>query len=297
MAVGKLYGAVTMDIVGSRKIKNRIHIQDKLNTYIEHINSKYKSILPSKICITLGDEWQLITDKPDECYNIIHEFQKLLWLDEIKIYAGIGIGFLSTRVYEDIRKMDGSCFSLAREALEIAKTKYTKRSNLIHSRENHVYFKHDKVVSNKLFFKEDYKPDPCENHREIAITQDINRQVGTYGRSEYGQTLCIETVLNNIIENNEILKEKMTSSQKKIYYLYGELGSYNRIIDFLEGKPFAEDDKRIAGFYIRNMSSSRESESGISQKLNSANYWTIQHNQMMVSKLINYFFNLGDVSQ
>lgn len=292
MAAEKLYGVVTMDIVGSRKINNRIHMQDKLNTYIKHINRKYDGILPSKISITLGDEWQLITDRPEECYNLFHEFQKLLWLDGIKVYAGIGIGHLSTRIYEDIRKMDGSCFISAREALEIAKTKYIKRSNFIHSKENRVYFKYDGVSDNKLLFKKFYK-----DHREVAITQDANRKLGIHAEDEFGQPPYIEDVINTIIENNEILKEKMTASQKKIYYLYSELGSYTRIIDFLEGKFLDEDDKRLAGFYIGNISTSKESESGISQKLSSANYWTIQHNQKMVFDLLYYFFSLGDVSE
>ncbi len=101
----KLYSVVNMDIVGSRNIKDRNLLQYNLNNYLNQINQKYRNILSVPITITLGDEWQLITDKLSESYNLIHEFQQLLWKDRIEIYAGIGIGELKTPIFEDIRKM------------------------------------------------------------------------------------------------------------------------------------------------------------------------------------------------
>ena len=88
----KLYGVVIMDIKGSRNIKNRPYIQEKLQAHMDELNYKYKKILPVPIKFTLGDEWQLITEQPYECYNFIEEFQQLLWADNIKIYAGIWSG-------------------------------------------------------------------------------------------------------------------------------------------------------------------------------------------------------------
>jgi len=101
----KLYSVVNMDIVGSRHVKDRLQLQINLGNYIDQMNKKYRSILSTPITITLGDEWQLITDKLSESYNLIHEFQQLLWKDRIEIYAGIGIGELKTPIFEDIRKM------------------------------------------------------------------------------------------------------------------------------------------------------------------------------------------------
>lgn len=72
-----LYGVVTMDIVNSRGIESREKVQNKLIDYINMINARFSNILVSPVSITLGDEWQLITDSPFECYNLVHEFKKL----------------------------------------------------------------------------------------------------------------------------------------------------------------------------------------------------------------------------
>ena len=95
---------ITIDIVQSRKILNRDAIQEKLNNYFKLVKDLYSHDIVSDICFTLGDEWQLITDKPHKCYRIVHDFQKLLWQDDISIYAGIGIGELKpiyTRTQEN----------------------------------------------------------------------------------------------------------------------------------------------------------------------------------------------------
>lgn len=114
-----LYGVVVMDIVGSRNIRERGQLQAFLINCIGKMNQKHSLILTTPISITLGDEWQLITHYPAECYNLVHEFQQLLWEFEIDFYAGIGIGRLSTPVFEEVRFMDGPCFNLAREAVNI----------------------------------------------------------------------------------------------------------------------------------------------------------------------------------
>ena len=75
----KLYSVVNMDIVASRYIKDRNRFQLDLSSYIERINEIYAGILSAPVAITLGDEWQLITSKPSESYNLVHEFQKFLW--------------------------------------------------------------------------------------------------------------------------------------------------------------------------------------------------------------------------
>lgn len=73
-----LYGVVNMGVVESRKVKDPRQLQIDLDSYIAHVSKKYKDILVAPISVTLGDEWQLITSKPSECYNLVHEFQKLL---------------------------------------------------------------------------------------------------------------------------------------------------------------------------------------------------------------------------
>lgn len=254
----KLYGAITIDIVKSRQIPNREVLQEKLNTYFQLVKDAYPEDIVSDICFTLGDEWQLITDKPHKCYRIVHDFQKLLWQDDIIIYAGIGIGELKTNLYKDTRKMDGSCFYMAREAIEIAKEGSKKKNSFIQSKLNRVYLK---SVA-KEFIQ--------EKQNRISLYQGINSLEFSEVAAdiEGAPTLHIEDVINTLIENNEILTGKLTKKQKIIYTEYQKLKSYRKIVEF-------------------NRDRFNETIGGISQKLNSAEYFTIQRNQEVIENLIN----------
>lgn len=74
----KTYSVINLDIVDSKRIKERENFQNRLNDFISIIYHKYSKILPTPISITLGDEWQLITDSPSESYTLVQEFQQLL---------------------------------------------------------------------------------------------------------------------------------------------------------------------------------------------------------------------------
>lgn len=266
----KLYAVVTMDIVGSKKIIDRRLIQDKLINYINIVNNKYTEILPIPITITLGDEWQLITDCPWKCYDLIHEFQQLLWKDNIDIYAGIGIGTADTDLNEDIRKVDGTCFHMAREAIHVVKEYSRLRNSVIHSRRNKVYLKtspktfsilNEQFLGNEAFYNNMYIDEEAAFDIEEIGLNSFNEKVHGFNYSEF-----IENMINTLIENNEILKRKMTQKQKKIYVEYMKVNSYRKIAEMnvLE----------------------RETISSISQKLNTAEFFTIQHNHKTVSALI-----------
>ncbi|MBC8061026.1 MAG: hypothetical protein H7Y18_10190 [Clostridiaceae bacterium] len=253
----ELYGVVTMDLVGSRNIKNRGVLQEKLKKYFDIIYIKYGDSLISRINFTIGDEWQLITSRPEECYSIVHDFQRLLWEDDANFYAGIGIGKLETDIHEETRTMDGSCFIMARDAINIAKESSKKRTKFIYSKVNKVFFKsitnqvkaHNNTNGNSLLLS------------EVAIDSE--------------DSVSMDDMINILIENNEILKNKLTNKQKKIYIDYLNYKSYRRIVE--ESKD---------GF--------NETIGGISQKLNSAEYFTIQRNHEMVTSLLSSVVsNLG----
>lgn len=118
-----MYTVINIDIVDSRKIINRADFQKSLENYIEIVNSEFKNSLLAPITITLGDEFQIILKRVRQSYTIINRFQQLLKEKSVNIYAGIGIGSISTDIYSDTRKMDGECFIKAREALTIIKNK------------------------------------------------------------------------------------------------------------------------------------------------------------------------------
>jgi len=302
-AAMRLYSVINMDIVASRQVKDRQKLQEKLNNYINYINCKYADILTSPAAITLGDEWQLITHKPSESYNLVHEFQQLLWQDDIELYAGIGIGELSTPVSDDIRKMDGPCFHCARDAFNIAKNVDKLKSKYNISKLNKVFLLTSKLRHKNLDFDilDFYYTSKARYYvqamQEIAATADVSQEeeafqtaavttdafqevTATAGSfTENNKTLLnrllLERTINLIIENNEILKAKMTKKQKEVYISYTKLGSYRKVADL----------KR---------ESARETIGGISQKLNNASYFTIQRNHEMVSALLHAYCSMGE---
>lgn len=252
----KLYAVVTMDIVGSKKITDRKLIQDKLINCINIVNNKYAEILPIPTAITLGDEWQLITDHPWKCYDLVHEFQQLLWTENVDLYAGIGIGTIDTDINEDIRQVDGTCFHMAREAIHVVKKYYRLRDSVVHSSKNKVYLK----TSPKTFsmLNEQF-------HTYNNMNIDEEAALDIEGMS-FNYSGFMESMINTIIENNEILKKKMTQKQKKIYVEYMKVNSYRKIAEMNAAE--------------------KETISSISQKLNTAEFFTIKHNHKTVSALI-----------
>jgi hypothetical protein len=263
----QLYGVIIMDIVNSRNIKNRPYIQQLLMDKINYVNKKHIDLLPSPIDITLGDEWQVVTDQPHRCYELVDEFQQILWSDNVKFYAGIGIGPISTNIYPDIRKMDGICFSNARQAINIAKKKPNIKNKPIHSKNNRVFFYYDGCLKSNAL-------NDCDLHNstentppyleEIALTLDDKHPLNCNYQAFLGD------LINTLIENNEILKDKMTEKQRDAYCSYNKLGSYRKMVELDENH-------------------SKDSIGGISQKLNAANYFTIKHNQRIIASLLHNY--------
>jgi hypothetical protein len=87
--------------------------------------------------ITLADEWQVLTHQPAKLYQIVEEFQHLFWPDNISLYAGMGIGSISTSLSKNIRNIDGPCFHHARQAINTVKD---KKHHRIGSKGNRVLF-------------------------------------------------------------------------------------------------------------------------------------------------------------
>ena len=189
----KLYSVINIDIIGSRKIKNREEVQARIIENIKLINNKFKSILCCPINITLGDEWQVVLDDISKSYEIINMFQQILRKEKIQLYAGIGIGTISTKLYEDTRLMDGEAFIFARQALNIIKQKNRFYNKFLNSKKNNVYF------NGVLLFD-----------RKSRVT--------------------LNSMINVTIENNEVLKSQITEKQYMMIELYDRAGSYNNVI-------------------------------------------------------------------
>lgn len=273
----KQYSVVNMDIVASRMVEDRERLQNNLNSYISQMNNKFCNILVAPITITLGDEWQLITNKPSEAYNLVHEFQQLVWKDNVDLYAGIGIGGLSTLPHEDVRNMDGPCFHAARDAINVIKNMSKLKNKYSINKLNKVFLLTQSLTNREfdfdiLEFYFNSKPMQMEPFaEEVAATREIEDSIT---EPIFVNNIIIERTLNLIIENNEILKAKMTGKQKAIYINYIKQGSYRKVVEFME-------------------QTSKETIGGISQKLNSASYFTIQRNQQLVSILLERYCGMG----
>lgn len=247
-----IYSVINMDIVGSRKLRNRVSIQDSLKLYFKQLNIKYSDILATNITFTLGDEWQIILKAPEESYNIVNEINMFLHDINIKSYSGIGFGSISTKIYNSTSEMDGEAFIYARKALNIAKG---KNQNL-NSKINKVFFKANPCY---LFKEEDY-------FKEVALTS-LDDEASTIG--------SLNSLINVLIENTEILFNKITPKQLDTIKLYERFKSYSKMVE--EG--------------VAN------SKSSISQKLNSAEYFTFNNNKKYIKELLKlYTFNMSQES-
>ncbi|MCW3490504.1 SatD family protein [Dethiobacter alkaliphilus] len=240
-----LYGAVILDLVGSKRSTKRNQLQANLNEYITSFNQRFADILAAPATITVGDEWQVLTNQSEKVYHIVETFQRMFWMDGVELYAGMGIGELSTTLTSDIRNLDGPCFHQARTALETAK------------KQNHSWITSKR---NRIFFADNSAP--LFTH-EIAATKEESAA----GYTSFTNTL--PEIINNLIENNEILKSKMTVNQKQVFLHYLKFGSYRKIAE--------ETDKK--------------SISNISERLNSAEVFAIQRNGYMIEKLLSYFLS------
>ncbi|WP_411681170.1 SatD family protein [Clostridium thailandense] len=243
-----VFAVVNIDIAGSRKLKDRKVLQEDLRAYIQKLNLELKDILLTPMRITLGDEWQVVLKEPNKSYYIINRFQSHLRKKNISIYAGIGMGDISTNVYDNTTSMDGECFIKAREALNVSKNKNRYYNRELNSKKNNIYFNAEEISFENEFMKK------ASMFSEVAFTTSCEK--------EYD--LSINKVINTIIENNEVLKDKITDKQLEIIELYEEFGSYNNII-----KQRAEISK-----------------ADISQKLNVSNYFVINNNNFIIENLI-----------
>lgn len=269
-----IYSVVNIDVVGSRKLKDRGEKQEIIKCYIEKVEKEFEKLLVAPITWTLGDEWQIVLNKPSKSYYVIERFQKLLKSDGIDIYAGIGIGKLQTNIYKDTRLMDGECFIRARQALEIAKKKNRFYNDKINSKENNIYFDAKEIKLSSIYehlYKSslmDVAATSCKQTNLIDI--DMNKDV-------FENNLFLNKIINTLIENNEVLKSRITKKQTEIIELYEDVGSYSNIIS---------KNKNI-------------SKSSISQKLNDSNYFVIENNRFMIALLLNFYSKIcgGNINE
>ncbi|MGE5598574.1 MAG: SatD family protein [Bacteroidota bacterium] len=242
-----VYCAAILDVVGSKASPDRAGLQSRIEDAVGEFNTVFRPFLPVSAGVTVGDEWEFLTDQPGRGYEMVRWFQEILRPHRIAIYAGLGIGALNTPPAAEIGRMDGPCFHLARRALKIAKGEQGGRHEFICSKRNRVYLLAETAGG---------------TNRRILAFHDPEAAAAT--EDGLGRLSLLE-IANALIENTEILKARMSEKQRTAALEYRRLGSY----------------RKMAG-----ESPYRQTPGGISQKLNTADYFTIRRNERLIGVLL-----------
>lgn len=125
------YISIIGDIKNSRKITNRLQVQEKLKDVLAEINKKYKKDIKLPFVITLGDEFQALLFESLNTLEIIYKIKVLI--PEIEIRFGIGIGNLKTKIDSITNSLgtDGPVWWDARQMIdELKNSEKTEIKNL-----------------------------------------------------------------------------------------------------------------------------------------------------------------------
>ena len=116
----KPYIAIIGDIKDSRKIPDRLTVQEKMGAVLKDINHKYDRDIATDFLITLGDEFQGLLLSGEHIMEILLEIERRMY--PVRMRFGIGVGAITTGIS---RKMaigsDGPAYYRAREAVEYLK--------------------------------------------------------------------------------------------------------------------------------------------------------------------------------
>jgi hypothetical protein len=115
------------DVVGSRSVRDRSHLQAQLQGALDAVNRARRKLLISPCTITLGDEFQAVYRSADSLFSdfwmIMHE------LYPVKLRFSVGVGPLTTPLNRQRAiGMDGPAFYAARAGLtELKDSGFTYR--------------------------------------------------------------------------------------------------------------------------------------------------------------------------
>lgn len=110
------YIAIIGDIIGSKKLKNRGQIQEKLNDVLKYINETYCGDISAKFIITLGDEFQGLLESSEYLLDIIKYIQREMY--PVRLRFGIGVGEINTNIIREAAiGADGPAYYAAREMI------------------------------------------------------------------------------------------------------------------------------------------------------------------------------------
>jgi hypothetical protein len=197
-----MYYAIIGDIRNSRKLTNRAKIQNQLIQTIQKINQKYHMSIEKDMAIMQGDDFQVLLNKPDHIFMIMHEI--MMGIPEIDIRFGIGIGDLAFN-YND-GSSDGKVWWHARDALD----------DLKQNNKYHILMmingldKKINTLCNQLLINTSLIQNNWTNSQKQFVYQLIDR----YGLND---KIIQKDVAQTLGYSNSTISEKLSSTN---YYAY-----------------------------------------------------------------------------
>ncbi|MCX7724114.1 MAG: SatD family protein [Thermodesulfovibrio sp.] len=204
--MSKVYTAIIGDIVKSRNLNKREQIQELLRTTLKEINETFKDSILSKFSIILGDEFQGLLKSPENSYLIIKEIDKAMY--PVKIRFGVGIGSISTMIYENVGEMDGECFVRAREAIKSAEEIGQNIFYISGNEEkdlclNTIFLFLDSIKSSwkEKHFKRVFLYEKLESYEKVAEKEKVSKQMISkmFKNIKYDKLKKAEKVINSLL--------------------------------------------------------------------------------------------------
>ncbi|NLN27499.1 MAG: hypothetical protein GX161_04710 [Firmicutes bacterium] len=115
------YVAVKIDVVRSRKVRNRQELQDLLFRAVDAANDRFRKAIAARFTVTHGDEIQglLHPSASDHLVPLCEHFVDAVAPQRIRF--GVGVGGLATELQPLAIGMDGEAWYRANEAVERAR--------------------------------------------------------------------------------------------------------------------------------------------------------------------------------
>ena len=116
---GEVFLALIGDVEASRQIEQRARLQRELERAAARVNEVLGPALAAPLTLTAGDEIQALFRDPSAAVDAVVEVADAAF--PARLVHGLGLGPLETDLGPDPALLDGPCFHLAREALQVAR--------------------------------------------------------------------------------------------------------------------------------------------------------------------------------
>lgn len=116
MSESMKYVVIIGDIIASRNIEDREHVQKNFIKVLETINKQYELDVAANFIITAGDEFQGLLKSTNNIMNIINTIDMLMY--PVKFRYGIGVGPITSTIQRNkSNEVDGPAYHRARNMI------------------------------------------------------------------------------------------------------------------------------------------------------------------------------------